>query len=358
MRRVLSCILLSSLFSAASAYCETNIPSAKPLVVCVKNTNGQILARNKKCLSGETRLDMTVFGQMIGVSGNTGPQGGIGPQGPIGPKGDTGIQGLTGEKGDAGPTGPAGQTGPQGETGPAGPQGPTGARGATGSQGATGPQGPVGPQGTPGPIGATGATGARGLQGVQGPAGPQGIPGPMGPIGSSSGSITQAVGLHPSSGPTIYWDNCTQQTFTAFTTDITLDAPSKIFAYGTFQVSGGSRPISSNYVESIPKIGSGVISVYSKSGVLLASSYQIPFAHTGRTDDFLGSGLVGNVSSFMLNQPWQADITKDKDVTFPAGTYELRYTARLTVPSGVCEVNGPQISIFVPTLGYMVVKAG
>jgi len=90
--------------------------------------------------------------QIIGLSGDTGPQGDIGPMGPTGAEGNVGPQGDTGP---IGPTGPQGDLGPAGATGPQGDIGPTGSEGPTGP---TGPQGMVGPDSTiPGPTGPAGA---------------------------------------------------------------------------------------------------------------------------------------------------------------------------------------------------------
>ncbi len=108
-------------------------------------------------------------GNVLEVTGVTGPQGPEGPQGPQGVAGPQGIQGPQGDVGETGAQGPQGAAGPQGTQGPTGPQGVQGEPGATGSQGptgATGLQGDTGPQGPAGPTGATGATGPQGPAGV------------------------------------------------------------------------------------------------------------------------------------------------------------------------------------------------
>jgi hypothetical protein len=131
--------------------------------------------------------DLSIWDDLVAISGGEGLVGPEGPQGPQGEPGPQGIQGETGPQGPQGETGPEGPQGPQGETGPEGPQG------IQGIQGETGPQGEQGIQGETGLTGATGPEGPQGDPGADGPAGADGDPGPGVASGGTAGQILTKV---------------------------------------------------------------------------------------------------------------------------------------------------------------------
>jgi hypothetical protein len=115
---------------------------------------------------------------VVGLTGDFGPQG---------------FLGLRGAKGNIGPIGPIGRTGPTGGTGPTGSIGATSATGGTGPTGPTGPQGYLGAVTFTGPTGLTGFTGFPSNTGAMGPTGSATVPGPTGPTGGTGSSRSPYV---------------------------------------------------------------------------------------------------------------------------------------------------------------------
>jgi hypothetical protein len=98
------------------------VDDGEMIIACVNRTNGKMrhVDDASKCREHED----SIYWNITGPTGETGPSGPTGEMGDAGPIGPTGDVGPIGETGPTGPTGPTGETGPEGPTGPTGPEGP------------------------------------------------------------------------------------------------------------------------------------------------------------------------------------------------------------------------------------------